>query len=65
MTHPHVRILAMVARHTQHRLDEHDAIEHAPGAASDNRRQDLKRRATRSRVRVAAAHARRRLGAVT
>jgi hypothetical protein len=60
MTDPHVRILAMVARHTQRRLDEYDEIEGTPSAASVKRRQVLKTRAMRTRARVAAAHATRR-----
>jgi hypothetical protein len=60
VTDRHVRILAIVARHGQRRLDDHDAAEGAPTAASSERRQDLKTRAKRTRARVAAARARRR-----
>jgi hypothetical protein len=60
MTDTHLHILAVVARHSQRRLDEHDAAEGAPRPGSADRRQDLKTRATRTRARVAAAQARRR-----
>lgn len=61
MTDRHLRILAMAARHSQRRLDEHDdADAGAPSAGSTERRKDLKTRAARSRARVAAARARRR-----
>ncbi len=60
MSDRHTRILEMAARHSQHQLDEHDAIDAIPNAASKKRRQDLKQRATRTRARVTAAQARRR-----
>jgi hypothetical protein len=60
MTDRHIRILRMVARHNQRRLEDHDAALDTPSAASRKRRQDLKSRASRTRARVAAAQARRR-----
>jgi hypothetical protein len=60
MTDTHLRILEIVARHNQRRLDEHDATEGAPVAESGERRQYLKTRAARTRARLAAAQARRR-----
>jgi hypothetical protein len=60
MSDRHMRILAMVARHSQRQLDTHDAIGDAPDAASMKRRHELKQRATRTRARVTAAQARRR-----
>ena len=59
MSDAHLRILEMVARYNQRRLDEHDAVEGAAAAGSAERR-DLETRATRTRARVAAARARRR-----
>jgi hypothetical protein len=60
MTDTHLRILRMAARHSQRRLDEHDAAEGSATAASAEQRQALKTRATRTEARVAAAQARRR-----
>jgi hypothetical protein len=55
----HIRVLRVLARHRQRRLDQHDgaAVAHA---GSDARRDDLERVAGRARARVAAAEARRR-----
>jgi hypothetical protein len=61
MSDRHIHILAAVARHTQRRLDDHDAVEGTPNAASTERRQHLNTRATRARARVVVAQARRRL----
>jgi hypothetical protein len=55
-----MKILAMVARQSQRRLDDHDAAGGTPDSASAGLRRDLKTRATRTRARVAAAQARRR-----
>jgi hypothetical protein len=44
MTDRHVHILATAARQTQRRLDDDDAAEGTPSAASTERRQDLKTR---------------------
>ena len=60
MTDTHLRILTTVARHSQRRLDDHDAAEGKTTAGSVERRDDLQRQATRARARVAAAQARRR-----
>ena len=59
MSDAHLRILEMVARYNQRRLDEHDAVE-GVAAAGSAERQALEARATRTRARVAAARARRR-----
>jgi hypothetical protein len=58
MSDRHVRILAMVARHSQRKLDD-NAIAGTPSAGSTERRKDLKARAIRTRARVVAARARR------
>jgi hypothetical protein len=60
MTDRHLRILQMVARHNQRRLDQHDTAEGPPAAGSAERRHDLKATAKRSRAQVAAAQLRRR-----
>jgi hypothetical protein len=60
MTDRHVRILAMVARRSQRRFDDHTTAITTPSAASSQRGQELERRATRTRARVDAAQARRR-----
>jgi hypothetical protein len=61
LTDRHVRILELVARHGQRRLDDHDAKATEP-TASEARRHDLATTATRMRARVAAAKERRRSG---
>jgi hypothetical protein len=60
VTDAHIKILAMVARQSQRRLDDHDADRGTPDPASVGRRDDLKTRATRTRARVTDARARRR-----
>lgn len=62
MTDRHLRILATAARHSQRRLEEHDASETPATAGSGERRRDLRTRATRSKAQLAAAQARRRYG---
>ena len=60
MTDLHLRVLRMVAKRRQQELDDHDAGDHARGAASAGRRRDLKRAAGRSKANLVAAQARRR-----
>jgi hypothetical protein len=60
VTDAHIKILAMVARKSQRRLDDHDAARGTPDPAYAGQRHDLKTRAKRTRARVAAAQARRR-----
>ena len=61
MTDAHLRILGVMARNNQRRLDEHDAAAGAPVAGGAERRQALQTMAARTRARVTAARARRRL----
>jgi hypothetical protein len=58
----HTRVLRVLARHRQRRLDESDASHPSPAGtgASDVRRADLERLAKRAKARVVAADARRR-----
>jgi hypothetical protein len=56
----HSRILRVVARHRQRRLDDHDAGAGVPDAGSADRRDELERTAARTRARVAAAATKRR-----
>jgi hypothetical protein len=62
MTDIHLRILGVMARNNQRRLNQHDAVAGPPAAGSAERRHDLQTTATRTRSRVAAALARRRAG---
>lgn len=59
MSDPHIRLLAMIARDSQRKLEHHDALANIPDAAFAQRRQDLEERAGRTRARLAAARARR------
>jgi hypothetical protein len=60
MTDDHLRILETLARRSQRRLDQHDAVDAAPAAGSASRRRELQARVKRTNARVAAARARRR-----
>ena len=60
MTDRHMRILRVVARQTQRKLDDHDAADAIPDAGSTARRRDLEQTTARTRAHVAAAEARRR-----
>ncbi|MEA2251432.1 MAG: hypothetical protein QOC78_2884 [Solirubrobacteraceae bacterium] len=61
MSDRHVRILRVMARHRQRRLDEHDATPTPdPDAGSAARRDDLQRTAAVTRARVVAAEVRKR-----
>ena len=59
MSDRHIRILRVVARHRQRKLDDHDAAANVPDATSTSRRRELARAAARTRARVTAAEARR------
>jgi hypothetical protein len=59
MTDRHMRVLRVVARHRQRKLDDHDAAEAVADVTSTSRRRDLAKVAARTRARVAAANARR------
>lgn len=61
MSDRHVRILAMVARASQRRLDDDDAAG-ATDAVSRERRGRLRLRAAETRARLAAARVRKRPG---
>jgi hypothetical protein len=60
MTDPHIRILQQMADQSQRALRSYDAVDHNRCDMSINRRKHLARTATRTRARVASAHARRR-----
>lgn len=62
MTDRHIRLLSAAARHSQRRLDAHDAAAESAGAESAERRQDLSQHATSATARVDASRARRRDG---
>jgi hypothetical protein len=59
MSDRHIRILRVVARHRQRKLDDHDAAANIPAATSASRRRELALVAKRTRARLAAAEARR------
>jgi hypothetical protein len=61
VTDRHLRILRLVAKQRQQELDDHDAADHTQETASAGRRRHLKQLAARTRGRVAAAEARRRV----
>jgi hypothetical protein len=59
MSDRHARVLRVVARHRQQKLDDHDAAVDLPNAKSTARRRELAWVAARTKARVAAADARR------
>ncbi|WP_205698901.1 hypothetical protein [Conexibacter sp. SYSU D00693] len=60
MTDHHLRILAVAARLSQRRLEQHDAGASPEAAGRGARRRDLVARAARTRAQLAASKARRR-----
>ena len=59
MSDRHIRVLRVVARDRQRKLDDHEGAANIPEATSTSRRRELARAAARTRARVTAAEARR------
>ena len=59
MTDLHLRLLRLVAKQRQRKLDDHDAADHTGDAESAGHRRDLEQAAGRTKANVTAAEARR------